>query len=169
MNAAVEAARAGEAGAGFAVVADEVRNLAQRSAKAAKETATMIETAIGRSEAGVLANQEVLHAVNGVVAESQEVASRLGEIVAKVHQVDEQVAQIAVASKEQSQGIGQISSAVSEMEKVTQSNASGAEESAAAAEELNSQAELLKSTVRELQALVGVKLQAESKTRILSK
>jgi methyl-accepting chemotaxis protein len=155
LNAAVEAARAGEAGAGFAVVADEVRNLAQRSAKAAKETATMIETAIGRSEAGVAANQEVVHAVEGVVKESAEVAEKLNEIVTKVHQVDEQVAQIAVASKEQSQGISQISTAVSEMEKVTQSNASGAEESAAAAEELNSQAEVLKSTVKELQALVS--------------
>ena len=40
LNAAVEAARAGEAGMGFAVVADEVRNLAQRSAQAAKDTAT---------------------------------------------------------------------------------------------------------------------------------
>ena len=38
LNAAVEAARAGEAGMGFAVVADEVRTLAQRSARAAKDT-----------------------------------------------------------------------------------------------------------------------------------
>ena len=41
LNAAVEAARAGEAGMGFAVVADEVSNLAQRSAQAAKDTATL--------------------------------------------------------------------------------------------------------------------------------
>jgi methyl-accepting chemotaxis protein len=154
LNAAVEAARAGEAGAGFAVVADEVRSLAQRSAKAAKETASMIETAIERSDAGVKANQEVMHAVEGVVAGSDEVMVSLEEIVIMIQQADDQVAQIASASKEQSLGVGQISTAVSEMEKVTQANASGAEESAAAAEELNSHAELLKGIVKELDALV---------------
>jgi len=167
LNAAVEAARAGEAGAGFAVVADEVRSLAQRSAKAAKETASMIETAITRSDAGVQANQEVTHAVEGVISEASEVAKRLDEIVGKVHQVDEQVAQVAVASKEQGQGIAQISTAVNEMEKVTQGNASAAEESAAAAEELNSQASVLRGLVRELEILVcgEIKTKAEEHAR----
>ena len=45
------------------------------------------------------------------------------------------VVEIANASKEQTQGLGQIGTAVSQMDKVTQSNASNAEETAAAAEE----------------------------------
>jgi methyl-accepting chemotaxis protein len=115
LNAAVEAARAGEAGMGFAVVADEVRNLAQRSAQAAKETAGKIEGAISKTTQGV--------DVSG------KVATALKEIVTKVRQVDELVAEVAGASREQTQGITQINTAVSQMDKVTQSNAASAEES----------------------------------------
>jgi len=141
LNAAVEAARAGEAGMGFAVVADEVRNLAQRSAQAAKETAAKIEGAISRTGQGV----EI----------SNKVAATLNEIVTKARQVDELAAEVASASHEQTQGITQINTAVGQMDKVTQSNAASAEESAAAAEELNAQAVTMKSSVDELLKLVG--------------
>jgi methyl-accepting chemotaxis protein len=141
LNAAVEAARAGEAGAGFAVVAEEVRNLAQRSATAAKETAAKIEAAIGKSSQGV----EI----------SGKVAARLGEIVDKVRQVDALIGEVATASGEQNDGVQQINTAVGQMDKVVQSNAAAAEESAAAAQELNAQAAMLKHTVSDLQKLAG--------------
>jgi methyl-accepting chemotaxis protein len=143
LNAAVEAARAGEAGMGFAVVADEVRNLAQRSAQAAKETAGKIEGAITKTAQGV-----------GI---SKQVAETLIEIATKARQVDELVSEVAGASREQTQGITQVNIAVGQMDKVTQSNAANAEESAAAAEELNSQAEVMKQSVGELLQLVGGK------------
>jgi hypothetical protein len=69
--------------------------------------------------------------------------------------VDELVAAVASASREQTQGISQINTAVSEMDKVTQSIAASAEESAAAAEELNAQAGTMKHSVAELLELVG--------------
>ena len=141
LNAAVEAARAGEAGAGFAVVADEVRSLAQRSAQSAKETADKIEEAIKKSAYGVQI--------------SAKVALSLSAIAEKTRKVDSIVAEIATASNEQNQGIGQVNTAVSQMDKVTQSNASSAEETAAAAEELNAQALALKEAVGELTKLVG--------------
>ncbi len=145
LNAAVEAARAGEAGAGFAVVADEVRSLAQRSAQSAKETASKIEDSVSRSEHGVQIGTKV--------------AQSFEQIVVKARQVDELVAEIATASQEQTQGIGQVSTAVSQMDKVTQSNAAGAEEAASASEELNAQAEMMRESVRELQQLVGATTQ----------
>jgi methyl-accepting chemotaxis protein len=141
LNAAVEAARAGEAGMGFAVVADEVRNLAQRSARAAKETAAKIEGSITNTEQGVVI--------------SSKVAQALQDIVVKVRQVDELIGEVAAASLEQSQGIQQINTAVGQMDKVTQSNAASAEESASAAEELNAQALTLNEAVSQLMALSG--------------
>jgi methyl-accepting chemotaxis protein len=141
LNAAVEAARAGEAGMGFAVVADEVRNLAQRSAQAAKETAAKIEGAISNTAQGVQI--------------SSQVAEVLNEIVSKVRQVDELIAEVSGASREQTQGITQINVAVGQMDKITQSNAASAEESAAAAQELNAQAFAMKKSVSELLLLVS--------------
>ena len=140
LNAAVEAARAGEAGMGFAVVADEVRSLAQRCAQAAKETAGKIEDAVQKSAKGA----EI----------SAKVAKSLEEIVGKARQVDEMAGEVAAASQEQSQGISQVNTAVTEMDKVTQSNAASAEESASAAEEMTAQAEALKEAVTELLRMV---------------
>lgn len=125
LNAAVEAARAGEAGRGFAVVAEEVRNLALRSAEAAKETARMIEDSVKKSDNGVKIVQDV-----------DRVLLDLADGVRKVNNL---VSEIAAASAEQSRGVDQVAIATSQMNKVTQSNASSAEESASAAEELSSQ------------------------------
>ncbi len=141
LNAAVEAARAGEAGMGFAVVADEVRNLAQRAAQSAKETSAQIENAVLKTSQGVQI--------------SDKVSKSLEEIVTKARQVDDLAAEVCHASKEQSQGITQINTAVTQMDKVTQSNAANAEESASAAEELNAQAEALKESVGDLLRLVS--------------
>ena len=141
LNAAVEAARAGEAGAGFAVVAEEVRALAQRSATAARETAAKIEVALVKSNEGATT--------------SIEVAGMLTRMVDQVRKMDTLVAEIATASGEQSQGLEQITKAMTEMDKVTQSNAATAEESAGVAHELSSQSTHLGEAVQELNAFTG--------------
>jgi ABC-type transporter Mla subunit MlaD len=140
LNAAVEAARAGEAGAGFAVVADEVRNLAMRAADAAKNTAELIEGTVKSVHDGTQLVGRTNEAFS-IVAES---SSKVGELVAE----------IAAASNEQSEGIGQINTAVTEMDKVTQSNAANAEETTHSSDEMNDQAKQMKVMVDDLVALV---------------
>jgi methyl-accepting chemotaxis protein len=98
LNAAVEAARAGQHGRGFAVVAQEVRNLAGRSAKAAKETAELIEGSSRRVQEGV-----------AIVGET---AAALSGIVQNVVKVKDLVAEISVASEEQARAITQINTAM---------------------------------------------------------
>jgi methyl-accepting chemotaxis protein len=140
LNAAVEAARAGEAGAGFAVVADEVRNLAIRSADAAKNTADLIAATISNISSGS-------EMVNSTSENFQTVSIHS----AKVAQL---VSEVAEASKEQSQGINQITTAMSQMDKVTQSNAASAEESASAASQLSLQAGNLMTAVDDITIIV---------------
>ena len=141
LNAAVEAARAGEAGMGFAVVADEVRNLAQRSAQAAKDTASLIEESILKSGEGSRKLGEVAGSIQAITDGAGKVKTLVDEVEA--------------SSKEQAQGIEQISKAVSQMDQVTQKTAANAEESASASEELSAQAQALMAVVERLQCMVG--------------
>ncbi|EPN3547712.1 methyl-accepting chemotaxis protein [Salmonella enterica] len=133
LNAAVEAARAGEQGRGFAVVASEVRTLASRSAQAAKEIEGLIGASVSLIEQG---SEEVIAA-----------GSTMNEIVDAVKRVTNIMLDIAAASDEQSRGIVQVSQAISEMDRVTQQNASLVEEASAAAASLEEQASRLTQAV----------------------
>jgi len=134
LNAGVEAARAGEAGKGFAVVAQEVRELAGRSAKAAKEIKTLIETSSTQVGAGV-------SLVN-------ETGTALGEIEGQVVKINDLIQSIVTGAREQSTALAEINSAVNQMDQVTQQNAAMVEETNAATQGLSSEAVKLESLVR---------------------
>ncbi|TWF50301.1 methyl-accepting chemotaxis protein [Neorhizobium alkalisoli] len=130
LNAGVEAARAGEAGKGFAVVAQEVRELAQRSAQAAKEIKTLINTSSEQVTRGV-----------GLVDET---GKALEQILVQVAEIDGNVAAIVEASREQSTGLKEISNAVNSMDQNTQQNAAMVEQTTAASHSLAREAEMLR-------------------------
>jgi methyl-accepting chemotaxis protein/methyl-accepting chemotaxis protein-1 (serine sensor receptor) len=141
LNAAVEAARAGEAGMGFAVVADEVRNLSQRCAQAARDTAGLIDESISKSTDGK--NKLAL------------VEAAIGAITESTGKVRILVEEVNAGSVEQARGVEQVASSIAQMEKVTQSVAANAEESASASEELSSQSEAVRAIVTRLTGMVG--------------
>jgi len=141
LNAAVEAARAGEAGAGFAVVADEVRSLAQRSAVAARETATLIEESIASSAGG-------REKVNRVTESIEAISSH-------VQQASQCIEQAAAASGEQATGIEQIGRSIVQIERITQETAATANETAEASTRLGSHSSELKEMVVRLAQIVG--------------
>ena len=134
LNAAVEAARAGQHGRGFAVVAQEVRNLAGRSAKAARETAEMIEDSTKRVVEGV-----------GITNETRDA---LGQIVGNVVKMKDLVAEIASASAEQSIGVSQINVAMNQVAQAALEGSQQAEELASSSTELTHAADQMRTEIR---------------------
>ena len=134
LNASIEAARAGEAGKGFAVVANQVNVLADQSAQAAKESATLIETSVKAVEKGmVIAGQT---------------ASQLQEVAENSQIITKEVTNIAETLETQTTEIQQINDGIEQINDVVQTNSATSEECAAAGQEMSSEAENLREMIR---------------------
>lgn len=134
LNASIEAARAGEAGKGFAVVANQVNVLADQSAQAAKESATLIETSVKAVEKGmVIAGQT---------------AAQLEEVAENSQLITTEVTNIAETLETQTTEIKQINEGIEQINDVVQTNSATSEECAAASQEMSSEAESLREMIR---------------------
>ena len=134
LNASIEAARAGEAGKGFAVVANQVNVLADQSAQAAKESATLIETSVKAVEKGmVIAGQT---------------ASQLQEVAENSQIITKEVTNIAETLETQTTEIQQINDGIEQINDVVQTNSATSEECAASSQEMSSEAENLREMIQ---------------------
>ena len=142
LNASIEAARAGEMGRGFAVVADEVRSLAERSTKAASESAQYIQSSVENVEKG-----------NAI---SQKCVSALDEIVKHVGTVSKTIEDIDAASQSQANGLSQVNHGMAEVEEVIHSATASAEETAKSANELSELSFKLQAQLENMRKIDGL-------------
>ena len=91
LNAAIQAASAGEAGRGFSVVAEEVQRLAERSADATRQIASLVKAiqtdtqdavaAMERSTQGVVEGARLSDNAGTALSEIDSVSRRLAELI----------------------------------------------------------------------------------------
>src|ERR687898_3313176 len=84
LNASIEAARAGDAGRGFAVVAEEIRNLADRSAKATADIASIIKALQDAVQDAITASNEGLRVADDSNSVAETGAAGLRKILTGV-------------------------------------------------------------------------------------
>ncbi len=169
LNAAIEAARAGEHGKGFAVVADEVRKLAEKSAAATKEIASLVrdiqstvsdavaamnagsdEVDRGVSQASLAGESldEILKsadAVNHQVVEISQAANEMdrlsNDLIAATDSVSAVVEENTAATEEMAAGSNEVAQAIENIASVSEENSAAVEEVSASAEEMSAQVE----------------------------
>ena len=125
LNAAIQASMAGDAGRGFAVVADEVQRLAERSAAATKQIASLVKTiqtdtheavsSMEQTTSEVVRGAERAHAAGGALEEIETVSADLAELIQDIS---------ATASR-QSTTAGHISSTMHVIQDITSQTLSG--------------------------------------------
>jgi methyl-accepting chemotaxis protein len=140
LNAAIEAARAGEQGRGFAVVADEVRSLSIKSNKSALQIQTMLKTAT----ADVVEGSSVV----------DNAGHELAEVVTGVKSIAEQITQITGTMIEQSRSIEGIVESSNEVERISHTNSTSAQELTEGALDLSNLATQLSKLAQETHEIV---------------
>ncbi|MBP7735669.1 MAG: methyl-accepting chemotaxis protein [Spirochaetes bacterium] len=161
LNASIEAARAGEAGRGFAVVADEVSKLADQTATSIKDIDRHIKNNAEETARGITNSQKTVETISMIiegVTTMRSMMSSITEFMRAQTEINQNVNKkaeyagslsndIRVATEEQKNAVNEIVKSVTNINELTQANASGSEELSGTSENLASMAEALKQAV----------------------
>ncbi|PKL36028.1 MAG: hypothetical protein CVV44_17555 [Spirochaetae bacterium HGW-Spirochaetae-1] len=157
LNAAIEAARAGESGRGFAVVADEISKLADQTASSIKNINRLIQENNTEINLGMKISNETVEGISIIIEGVDSIVNMINRISeymnlqvksnSNVSQSADEVKtksnEIKVSTEEQKTAFNEIVVSISNINELTQSNASGAEEIAGNTEQLHGMAEEL--------------------------
>ncbi|HEX7158718.1 MAG TPA: methyl-accepting chemotaxis protein [Edaphobacter sp.] len=122
LNAAIEAARAGDHGRGFAVVAGEVRRLAESTAQATGEIATMIQEIQDRTRVAIASMESGTGTVQEGVHTTTQAGEALERIIGMAERVDKMITQIAIAASQQAAAADQSSASLDAIHSLSQEN-----------------------------------------------
>jgi methyl-accepting chemotaxis protein len=147
LNAAIEAARAGDHGRGFAVVAGEVRRLAESTAQATGEIATMIQEIQDRTRIAISSMESGTGTVEKGVVTTNQAGQALERIIGMAEQVDRMIAQIAIATSQQTAAADQSSASLDAIYSLSHENLTEMATTAAGIESLRTTAVTLEQHV----------------------
>lgn len=147
LNAAIQAASAGDAGRGFSVVAEEVQRLAERSAEATKQIATIVKTIQADTQNAVSAMEQTTQGV----LEGNRLADEAGKSLEEIGRVSTQLAHlignISKATRDQSESATKVANQMKEILNVTEKTSEGTMRASQAVSELTDLASELKDSV----------------------
>lgn len=163
LNAAIEAARAGDAGRSFAVVADEISKLADKTASSIKEIKTLITANENETQKGINVIKDTVEIISKIVTGVNAINTKITDLVlyrdkqtetnlsvtGSIENLKERSGNIASAAFEQKNGINEILKLISEINEISISNATGAEELHHDSEELFRQMNSFQKTIDE--------------------
>jgi methyl-accepting chemotaxis protein len=122
LNAAIEAARAGDQGRGFAVVAGEVRRLAESTAQATGEIASMIQGIQDRTRTAIASMESGTGTVQQGVITTNQAGEALERIIGMAERVDRMITQIAIAASQQAVAADQSSASLDSIHSLSHDN-----------------------------------------------
>lgn len=136
LNAAIQASMAGDAGRGFAVVADEVQRLAERSAGAAKQVATLVKAIQSDTNEAVSSMEQTTSEVVKGAQLAHDAGSALEEIQSVSTTLAELIQDISAAARRQAISAGQVSATMNVIQGITSQTTAATNSTAASIGEL---------------------------------